>query len=246
MTKLILASASPARTKLLSDAGIAHTVLVSDVDEDAVTAKYGVTDPHDTALLLARAKAEAVAALPEAEGALVLGCDSVFEFEGQAHGKPYTPEVARERIRRMRNNNGILHTGHWLIDCRPTEAEFEDEDPEAEPLDSAEHDGATGSAVKATETAADTDAIEEFGTGATVGAVANAAVYFADMTDAEIDAYIATGEPLHVAGSFTIDSLGGAFITKVDGDPHTVVGLSVSTLRQLLAHADVQITDLWQ
>jgi septum formation protein len=256
VTKLILASASPARTKLLSDAGIAHTVLVSDVDEDAVTAKYGVTDPHDTALLLARAKAEAVAALPEAEGALVLGCDSVFEFEGQAHGKPYTPEVARERIRRMRNNNGILHTGHWLIDCRPTEAEFEDEDPgtvDAGTVDAptegslpAEQDGAAGLAVKATETAADTDAIEEFGTGATVGAVANAAVYFADMTDAEVDAYIATGEPLHVAGSFTIDSLGGAFITKVDGDPHTVVGLSVSTLRQLLAHADVQITDLWQ
>ena len=73
MTRLILASQSPARTKLLTDAGIRHTVLVSDVDEDAVQARYGVTDPHDTALLLARAKAEAVAALPEAEGALVLG-----------------------------------------------------------------------------------------------------------------------------------------------------------------------------
>ena len=88
MTRLILASQSPARTKLLADAGISHSVLVSDVDEDAVQARYGITDPHDTALLLARAKAEAVAALPEAEGALVLGCDSVFEFAGEAHGKP--------------------------------------------------------------------------------------------------------------------------------------------------------------
>ena len=87
MVRLILASQSPARTKLLAEAGIRHSILVSDVDEDAVQASYGVTDPHDTALLLARAKAEAVAALPEAEGALVLGCDSVFEFDGEGQKK---------------------------------------------------------------------------------------------------------------------------------------------------------------
>ena len=118
MVRLILASQSPARTKLLAEAGIRHTVLVSDVDEDAVQARYGVTDPHDTALLLARAKAEAVAALPDSEGALVLGCDSVFEFDGEAHGKPYTAGVARERMLRMSGNSGVLHTGHWLVDCR--------------------------------------------------------------------------------------------------------------------------------
>jgi septum formation protein len=120
VTRLILASQSPARTKLLADAGIRHSVLVSDVDEEAVQARYGITDPHDTALLLARAKAEAVAALPEAEGALVLGCDSVFEFDGEAHGKPYTAAVARERMLRMSGNTGVLHTGHWLVDCRDT------------------------------------------------------------------------------------------------------------------------------
>jgi septum formation protein len=211
VVRLILASQSPARTKLLAEAGITHSVLVSDVDEDAVQARYGVTDPHDTALLLARAKAEAVAALPEAEGALVLGCDSVFEFDGEAHGKPYTAAVARERMLRMSGNSGILHTGHWLVDCRDT-------DPD---------DGAVP------------------GTGATLGAVASAEVSFLEMEAAEIDAYIATGEPLHCAGSFTIDGLGGAFIRKVDGDPHTVVGLSVSTLRGLLAQANVRITELW-
>ncbi|HET7138733.1 MAG TPA: nucleoside triphosphate pyrophosphatase [Arthrobacter sp.] len=212
MTRLILASQSPARTKLLADAGIRHSVLVSDVDEDAVQARYGVTDPHDTALLLARAKAEAVAALPEAEGALVIGCDSVFEFDGEAHGKPYTAAVARERMLRMSGNSGVLHTGHWLVDCRTTAAD----------------DGATAS-----------------GSGATLGAVASAVVHFTDMDPDEIDAYIATGEPLHCAGSFTIDGLGGAFIRKVDGDPHAVVGLSVSTLRSLLGHANVRITELW-
>ncbi|TFB80768.1 septum formation protein Maf [Terrimesophilobacter mesophilus] len=67
------------------------------------------------------------------------------------------------------------------------------------------------------------------------GAVSSAGVTFAeDITDAELDAYVATGEPLHVAGAFTIDSLGAPFITRVDGDPHAVVGLSLSTLRGLL------------
>lgn len=221
MTRLILASQSPARTKLLADAGIRHSVLVSDVDEDAVQARYGVTDPHDTALLLARAKAEAVAALPGAEGALVIGCDSVFEFDGEAHGKPYTAAVARERMLRMSGNSGVLHTGHWLVDCRATAADTE-------------ADGG----------AADDDATAP-GSGATLGAVASAEVHFTDMDPEEIDAYIATGEPLHCAGSFTIDGLGGAFIRKVDGDPHAVVGLSVSTLRSLLGHANVRITDLW-
>ncbi|MSR98731.1 nucleoside triphosphate pyrophosphatase [Arthrobacter sp. BL-252-APC-1A] len=207
MIELILASASPARTKLLDNAGIAHRVMVSDVDEDAVTARYGLTDPHDTALLLARAKAEAVASLPEAEGALVLGCDSVFEFQGEAHGKPWEADVARERIRRMSGTYGVLHTGHWLVDCRDT---------------------------------------DEDGSGATLGAVSSAEVHFAKLLDDEIEAYIATGEPLQVAGSFTIDSLGGAFIEKVVGDPHAVVGLSVSTLRHLLASAGVGVTSLWK
>ncbi|MFJ5694323.1 Maf family protein [Arthrobacter sp. NPDC093125] len=211
MTRLILASQSPARTKLLSNAGIAHDVLVSDVDEDAVQARYGVTDPHDTALLLARAKAEAVASLPEADGALVIGCDSVFEFDGEAHGKPYTPELAKERMLRMSGSMGVLHTGHWLVDCRDTDGS-----------DDGEH-----------------------GSGATVGSVSSAEVHFMDMSEGEIDTYIATGEPLQCAGSFTIDGYGGAFIRKVDGDPHTVVGLSISTLRGLLGQAQVNVTELW-
>ena len=216
MTRLILASQSPARTKLLSHAGVAHEVLVSDVDEDAVQARYGVTDPHDTALLLARAKAEAVASLPEAEGALVLGCDSVFEFDGEAHGKPYTADVAKERMLRMSGSMGVLHTGHWLVDCRDTNPDSSENSDD-----------------------------ERAGSGATLGAVTSAEVHFMEMSGEEIDAYIATGEPLQCAGSFTIDGYGGAFIRKVDGDPHTVVGLSISTLRSLLGQAQVGITELW-
>ena len=79
-----------------------------------------------------------------------------------------------------------------------------------------------------------------------VGDVATAGVTFAsDLSDHEIDAYIATGEPLEVAGAFTIDSLGAPFITAVDGDPHAVVGLSLSTLRSLLLQFGVGWPSLW-
>ncbi|MGD9430635.1 Maf family protein [Arthrobacter russicus] len=201
--RLILGSASPARTALLGQAGIQHTVMVSAVDEDAATAAAGEPSPQETALLLARAKAEAVSALPEAAGALVLGCDSVFEFDGVAYGKPHLAAVAKQRITELSGRSGVLHTGHWLVDNR--------------------------SGVD----------------GAGVGALASATVHFAPMSEAEIDAYVATGEPLEVAGSFTIDSLGGAFVTGVDGDPHAVVGLSVSTLRELLAQHGMSITEFW-
>ncbi|WP_207344417.1 nucleoside triphosphate pyrophosphatase [Arthrobacter sp. E3] len=197
---LILASASPARTKLLSDAGIAHSIRVSDVDEDAITAAAGPLKPAETALLLARAKAESVAA--SAPNALVVGCDSVFEFEGAPYGKPWEPNVARERWQLMRGKSGVLHTGHWLINASPGET-------------------------------------------MALGEVNSAVVSFEDVSDAEIDAYVATGEPLQVAGGFTIDGLAGAFISGVEGDPHTVVGLSISTLRRLLAKSGVSITDLW-
>lgn len=77
-------------------------------------------------------------------------------------------------------------------------------------------------------------------------AIAEASVTFAgDISDDEIAAYVATGEPLHVAGAFTVDSLGGAFITRVDGDPSTVVGMSLSTIRRLVGELDVTWTDLW-
>ena len=77
-------------------------------------------------------------------------------------------------------------------------------------------------------------------------AVAEASVTFAaDVSDAEIDAYVASGEPLHVAGAFTVDSLGGAFIERVEGDPSTVVGMSLSVLRRLAADLGVTWTDLW-
>lgn len=212
MTTLLLASASPARLATLRAAGLAPLVLVSGVDEDAVVARYGVTDAEDVALVLARAKAEDVAGRWEdAEGApedgvLVLGCDSVLELDGQVHGKPADAAEATARWRAMRGRSGVLHTGHWLVDAREPDAG---------------------------------------GSGATLGAVASTTVHFADVTDAEVDAYVATGEPLAVAGAFTLDGLGGAFVRGVEGDPHTVVGVGLPLLRELVAEAGVAWTRLW-
>ncbi len=153
----------------------------------------------DVALLLARAKCEAVAA-DLTTSALVLGCDSVLELDGEVHGKPRDAAEATERWRRMRGGAGILHTGHWLRDERPS---------------------------------------DEGGTNATLGATASTTVHFAALTDAEIDTYVATGEPLRVAGAFTVDGLGGAFVTGIEGDHHNVVGLSLPLLRELLAEVGV-------
>ncbi|MGC3994130.1 MAG: Maf family protein [Propionicimonas sp.] len=84
------------------------------------------------------------------------------------------------------------------------------------------------------------------GVSGTTSGVATTAVSFAMLSDAEIAAYVASGEPLHVAGAFTIDGLGGAYVTKVDGDPHAVVGISLPLLRDLFAQVGVRWHSLWR
>ena len=208
----MLASASPARRATLVAAGLDPLVQVSSVDEDAVVARYGVTAAEDVALVLARAKAEDVAAaLPDDDdGVLVVGCDSVLELQGEVYGKPGDPQVARMRWHRMRGRSGVLHTGHWLIDTRDAR------DPDAG------------------------------GSGATLGAVSSTVVHFAHLTDDEVDAYVATGEPLAVAGAFTVDGLGGAYVRGIEGDHHGVVGISLPLLRELLGEAGVAWHTLWR
>lgn len=83
------------------------------------------------------------------------------------------------------------------------------------------------------------------GTGGQTGATSSTTVHFADLSDAEIDAYVATGEPLVVAGAFTIDGRGGPFVSGIEGDHHGVVGLSLPLLRTLLGELGVTVPDLW-
>jgi len=223
VTRLVLASASPARRATLRAAGIDPVVVVSRVDEDAVLAaaraRFGELDPADAVLALAQAKVEdvarlvadggATAELADADDLVHLGCDSKLELDGQIFGKPVDAADATARWRAMRGRTGVLHTGHWIIDDRRATADGGD------------------------------------GTGGTLGATASTVVHFADVTDDEIAAYVATGEPLAVAGAFTLDGLGGAFVTGVEGDHHNVVGVSLPLLRDLLAEVGVPITALW-
>lgn len=196
--RLVLASASPARLTTLTQAGLHPTVMVSAVDEDAFTAP----DVPGLAAVLARAKAEAVAdTLPGGEY-LVVGCDSLLEFEGQAHGKPGDAATAVARWRSMRGRTGRLHTGHHVIRL-----------------------GADGREA--------------------LTRIATTEVTFADLSDAEIEAYVATGEPLQVAGAFTIDSLGGPFVASLTGDPHNVVGISLPLLRVMFCELGVSWPQLW-
>ncbi|MFP5282876.1 MAG: Maf family protein [Actinomycetes bacterium] len=195
--RLVLASASPARLATLRRAGLSPEVIVSGVEEEAVTAPT----PASLALRLAELKAAAVAdQLGSVEGTVVVGCDSVLELDGVAYGKPRDAEEAAARWQSMRGRSGRLHTGHGLV--RP-------------------------------------------GTPARVSAVATTTVHFAQVSDAEIAAYVATGEPLAVAGAFTLDGRGGAFVHGIEGDPHNVVGISLPLLRTLLAEVGVAWVDLW-
>jgi septum formation protein len=108
--RFVLASASPARLATLRAAGIDPEVVVSGVDEDAISADS--TD--ELVVRLAEAKAAAVA--ERVGAALVLGCDSMLDLDGRALGKPGTVAAARARWHEMRGRTGTLHTGHCLID----------------------------------------------------------------------------------------------------------------------------------
>lgn len=193
---LVLASASPARLGLLRQAGFAPRVVVSGVDEDAVTAE----SPAELALVLARAKASAVAEELDG-GELVVGCDSVLGLGGEALGKPADPAEAEARWKAMRGREGVLHTGHCVIDTA---------------------------------------------NGKQAAATASTTIRFGTPDDAEIAAYVASGEPLHVAGAFTLDGRSAPFLDGIDGDAGNVIGISLPLLRRLLADLDVRITDLWR
>ena len=187
MRRFVLASDSPARLRLLRDAGFAPEVIVSGVVEDV-----------DDVLELARRKARAVAATED--DALVLGCDSLLVLDGAPLGKPASPADAVGRWQAMRGRSGALMTGHVLLD-----------------------------------TAAGSEAF----------AVVSTVVHFGTPTDHEIDAYVATGEPLHVAGAFTLDGRSAPFVESIEGDHGNVIGVSLPAVRRLLATLGVSVVDLW-
>jgi septum formation protein len=186
VTKVILASASPARLQLLKSAGIFAEVKISGVDEELP--EFLNLPPMQMVVALAKAKAQAVASAFNGDQ-LIIGADSTLEFEGKNIGKPATPDEAFSLWRSYRNKGGILYTGQVVIDAS---------------------------------------------NGATVERVSSTKITFANISDEEISAYIKTGEPLQVAGGATLDGIGSAFISRIEGDATGVIGLSMAHLFEMV------------
>lgn len=191
---LILASASPARLRLLRTAGIEPIVRPSDFDESQVQ----LSSPKDLVQTLAQGKASLIAA--QSNGSLILGCDSVLALQGEIYGKPADAAEAIIRWRQMRGQAGELYTGHVLIDqvqqrvlsrCQVTR------------------------------------------------------VQFALVSERQIEAYVASGEPLHCAGCFALEGRGGLFVERIEGCHSNVIGLSLPLLRQMLADLGYDVADFW-
>lgn len=187
MPTIILASASSSRRRLLESAGLTPTIMVSHVDEESEF--FNALSPADMVIALAITKAHTIREQIDFP-AIIIGCDSTFEFDGQSLGKPATPQIAIERAKRVQGNSGLLHTGHCLID-----------------------------------TTKDRE----------ISSIVTTKVSFDSMSDVEIKDYVASGEPLHVAGGFTLDGFSSPFIPSIEGDYTNVVGISMPFIRKAFA-----------
>jgi septum formation protein len=186
MPRIVLASQSQSRRRLLEDAGLKPTIIVSHVDEE--TEFFNAMTPEDMVIALAISKAHTVREMIDYP-AIIIGCDSTFDVDGVSFGKPGSAAVAIQRAKKISGRTGLLHTGHCIID---------------------------------------TDK------GVEISDRVTTKVTFTDMTDEEIADYVASEEPLHVAGGFTLDGYGSPFIPVIEGDYTNVVGISMPFLRSAM------------
>jgi septum formation protein len=186
MPRIVLASQSTSRRRLLEDAGLKPTIIVSNVDEE--TEFFNAMTPEDMVIALAISKAHTVREMIDYP-AIIIGCDSTFDVDGVSFGKPGTPEVAVQRAKKISGRTGLLHTGHCIIDTER---------------------------------------------GIEIADRVTTKVTFTEMSDEEIDDYVASEEPLHVAGGFTLDGFGSPFIPVIEGDYTNVVGISMPFLRSAM------------
>lgn len=230
---LVLASASSARVKVLTGAGITPLVWAADIDEDAVRATLDDAAPPQVVTALAQAKARhisqlitktgrhrqeclqlnqatlnALAGLKAGDRLAVVGCDSMLLLNGELRGKPHSLERALAQIHELSGASPVLFTGHCAIALTRTNRDFTWEKE--------------------------------------VQGHSEATLYFSEISNREARAYADSKEPLEVAGGFTIDGLGGAFIDSIKGDPHGIIGISLPLVRKLLTELGFFWPNLWK
>ena len=207
---LVLASASQARHRLLTQSFIPHHVIVSGIDERNIR----LSSASALVQALAIAKAEAVieklssnnSKEPPCENLnAVLGCDSVFEFEGEIFGKPRDAKEAKSRLERFSSKSGYLYTGHALF--------FSD---------------SFSKKVRG-----------DFAFKGLLQSVISTRVEFSKLNKTEIEIYVETGEPIKSAGGFTLEGMSGMFISRIEGCYSNVLGLSLPWLRIALLEAGI-------
>lgn len=194
LPKFVLASASPARRKLLQTIGISPIIQPSNFDESQIL----IDNPRELVETLAEKKAEIVSS--QFSDSLILGCDSVLVVDDEIYGKPHSEEEAIFRWQKMRGNQGILYTGHALIDLKKNQKVIR--------------------------------------CGITK-------VWFANIGDRLIEAYVKSGEPLKCAGSFALEGKGGLFVEKIEGCHSNVIGLSYPLLREMLTDLGYSVSDFF-
>lgn len=218
--QFVLASRSPARLRILREAGIDPIVRVSEVDEEAVLEVLPHASADEKVCALAAAKGDCVASaiaegkidLPKAGSlpreCLLVACDSMLESGGKLLGKPHDPQTALTRVKELSMSQATLWSGHHLVHLRKN---------------------STGWEIMAQSTRS-----------------CATQICFGAISEEEAAAYVASGEPLEVAGSFTIDGLGGAFIDEIHGDHHNVIGISIPLVRTMMTDLGLKWTDLWE
>lgn len=226
MTRLLLASGSPSRLRTLREAGVEPLVAVPDVDEDALEAAHPHADVRTLVTLLAQAKAEAVVDRLTADSSAVPGLDDVdgdlvlvaCDSVLELDGVAVGKPHTAERTRALWQDMAGASPILWSAHWVGVLTRTTPEDPHVRgPWKVRAHRAAAGETT----------------------------VHLASPTSAELEAYIATTEPFEVAGALTIDGLGGAFVTGIEGDHHNVIGLSLPLLRTLLAEMGILWTDIW-
>lgn len=221
MTRFLLGSASPARRRILRAAGLDPLVLIADLDEDALVARLAGEPPARIVTALAEAKAEAIVgrllAAPGAE---------------TAPGEPELAEVAADGVV-VTCDSMLLLDG--VLRGKPLT-------PEVAIARWREMRGRRGELM----TGHCVTRLRDGAVTARAAGSASTTIRFSDVSDTTITRYVATGEPLQVAGAFTLDGLGGWLLDGIDGDPSSVIGISLPLTRDLLDDVGVDVTDLWR